>query len=257
MGCPSNVVIGDNLVFSVCTHDPDTGALTDADAAPVYRVYEDEDPVPILTGILAKLDDLNTVGFYTESIACTALAGFEEGKSYTIYVKATVDDDPGGITFAFKCEPLTSFAAAVWNILTSALTTAGSAGIYFLAQLAKIVSGTTITITSPVTVGGDVTTIQGDTYELNDGRSLDWTSALWPDLTSATISVVVRGVTAFAGSVVTPTGTAVVRLELTAVQSATIPADKRAYMVYATQTDGDIICLVSAWWTSKARVSAT
>lgn len=102
MGCQTDVDIGDSLTFSVVTHDPDTGVLTDADAVPSYRIYEDETATPILTGNMAKLDDANTVGFYTEQIACTAANGFESGKSYTIYIEATVDSDTGGITFGFK-----------------------------------------------------------------------------------------------------------------------------------------------------------
>jgi len=104
MGCPSEVVIGDNLVFSICTHDPDTGVLTDADAAPAYRVYEDETAVAILTGTMDKLDDANTTGFYSEILACTALAGFEDGKTYTIYIAATVDGDTGGISYGVKAK---------------------------------------------------------------------------------------------------------------------------------------------------------
>ena len=102
MGCQSEVVLEDNLTFSVCTHDPDTGVLTDADGVPTYRLYEDETATPILTGSMAKLDDANTTGFYTELIACTAANGFESGKSYTIYIIATVDSDQGGISYAFK-----------------------------------------------------------------------------------------------------------------------------------------------------------
>jgi hypothetical protein len=102
MGCPTEVEIGDSLVFSVCTHDPDTGVLTDADSAPSYRVYEDETGTAILTGSMAKLDDANTAGFYTESIACTSANGFESGKTYTVYIAATVDSDTGGISYGFK-----------------------------------------------------------------------------------------------------------------------------------------------------------
>ncbi len=102
MGCQTEVVIGENLVFSITTHDPDTGVLTDADTPPTYRVYEDETETPILTGTMAKLDDANTTGFYTELINCTAANGFENGKTYTVYIQATVDSDTGGITYAFK-----------------------------------------------------------------------------------------------------------------------------------------------------------
>lgn len=101
MGCPSFALIGDYLTFSVCTHDPDTGVLTDADAVPSYRVYEDETGSAILNGDMAKLDDGNTTGFYTERIECSAANGFEDRKTYTIYIEATVDSDKGGISFGF------------------------------------------------------------------------------------------------------------------------------------------------------------
>ena len=102
MGCPTEIEIGDNLIFSICTHDPDTGVLTDADAVPSYRIYEDETATPILTGDMAKLDDANTTGFYTETIACTSGNGFKNGKTYTIYIVATVDADTGGICYGVK-----------------------------------------------------------------------------------------------------------------------------------------------------------
>jgi len=102
MGCPSEVQIGHSLTFGIACHDPDTGVLTDAEAPPTYRIYENETPVPIVTGSMAKLDNANTTGFYTETVACTAAAGFEDGQTYTIYIDATVDGDKGGITFAFK-----------------------------------------------------------------------------------------------------------------------------------------------------------
>lgn len=102
MGCPSSCVLGDNLVFSICTHDPDTGELTDADSIPTYRIYEDETESPILTGSMAKLDDGNTTGFYTELIAASVGNGFEAGKTYTIYIQATVDAATGGIALGFK-----------------------------------------------------------------------------------------------------------------------------------------------------------
>ncbi len=88
MGCQSEVEIGANLTFSVCTHDPDTGVLTDADTVPSYRVYEDETGTAIANGSMAKLDDANTTGFYSEQLACTAANGYEDDKSYTIYIEA-------------------------------------------------------------------------------------------------------------------------------------------------------------------------
>jgi len=102
MGCPSECNLGDTLTFSVTTHDPDTGVLTDAGSVPTYRLYEDETATPILTGDMAKLDDANTTGFYTEKITCSTANGFEVNKTYTVYIEATVDSDKGGITYSFK-----------------------------------------------------------------------------------------------------------------------------------------------------------
>ena len=102
MGCPSACIIETNLTFSICTHDPDTGVLTDADAAPSYRIYEDETGTAIATGDMAKLDDANTTGFYTETITCSNANGYSRDKTYTIYIEATVDSDTGGTSYAFK-----------------------------------------------------------------------------------------------------------------------------------------------------------
>lgn len=106
MGCQAEVLIGDNLTFSVCTHDPDTGILSDAAAPPTYRIYEDESgqiyPAGAALGNMAKLDDAATTGFYTELVACTAANGFEDGKSYNIYIEATVDGVLGGMAYSFK-----------------------------------------------------------------------------------------------------------------------------------------------------------
>ena len=101
MGCQDAVDLGASLVFTVTTHDPDTGTLSDADSVPTYRVYEDETATAILTGSMALLDSANTTGFYSEQIACTAANGFEVDKSYSIYIEMTVDSETGGITFGF------------------------------------------------------------------------------------------------------------------------------------------------------------
>lgn len=82
--------IDDLVTFTVATHSTTTGAATDADAVPAYRVYEDETGTPILTGNMAKLDDANTTGFYSEQITLSAANGFEQGKSYNIHISAAV-----------------------------------------------------------------------------------------------------------------------------------------------------------------------
>lgn len=96
--------VDDLLTFPANTHRFDTGAGTDADAAPDYRVYEDETGTAILTGSMAKLDDANTVGFYTEQITLSAANGFEKGKCYTIYVTATVNSVAATMAHTFQIE---------------------------------------------------------------------------------------------------------------------------------------------------------
>jgi hypothetical protein len=135
MGCQSEVTLGDYLTFSVCTHDPDTGELTDADAAPTYRVYEDETATAILTGTMATLDTATTTGFYSERIACTAANGFENDKTYTIYVSAAVGGDTGGICYGFLCRTL---PADVWAYTSRTLTQTAAA-------VTAAVTGSTVT----------------------------------------------------------------------------------------------------------------
>ena len=102
MGCPTEAALGDSLTFSVTTHDPETAAVTDATGSPTYRVYEEVTGTAILTGALSKLDDSNTTGFYAAKIDCTVENGFEAGKSYSIYVEATVNGVDGAISFGFR-----------------------------------------------------------------------------------------------------------------------------------------------------------
>jgi hypothetical protein len=88
--------INDVLTFSVNTHSFSTGVATNADAAPTYRVYEDNTATPILTGTMAAFDSANAVGQYVAQITLSAANGFEVGKTYTIRIAATV----GGVTGA-------------------------------------------------------------------------------------------------------------------------------------------------------------
>lgn len=87
--------IDDVVTFSVTTHRFDTGAATDADAAPTYRIYENETSTPIVTGTMALLDSTNTAGLYSEAVTLSAASGFEKGKSYNIYITAAVNSVTG------------------------------------------------------------------------------------------------------------------------------------------------------------------
>jgi len=183
MGCPSSCEIEDNLVFSICCHDPDTGVLTDADSAPAYRLYEDETATPILTGTMDKLDDANTTGFYTELIACTAANGFEDGKSYTIYIAATVDSDTGGISYGFKAystkADISAIKAKTDNLPSGIAKNVALAKFDFYMVLASdhVTPATLKTVTGEISKDGGsfaaitnaITEVEGGMYTIASG----------------------------------------------------------------------------------------
>ena len=90
MGFLGTIKLTDNLTFYVNTYTYATGAAVDADAVPGYRVYENETTAPLLTGSMALLDDVDTVGFYSETIAVTTANGFEVGKCYAVRITCVV-----------------------------------------------------------------------------------------------------------------------------------------------------------------------
>lgn len=110
------IKLGANLTFYANTFTPATGAAVDADAVPDYRIYEEETGTPLLTGSMAKLDDANTTGFYSEQVAVSGANGFEAGKSYCVRITGVV----GGVTGA----QVDSFGVAVLS--TDDLATAAA-----------------------------------------------------------------------------------------------------------------------------------
>src|SRR3990170_4302429 len=109
--------IDDALTFYANTTRFDTGAATDADSVPSYRVYEDETTSPLLTGSMALLDSANTAGFYSEQIALSAANGFEAGKQYAIYIAATVNLVAGASHHTFQVGAKVNTMA--WNSLAT------------------------------------------------------------------------------------------------------------------------------------------
>src|SRR5512135_119097 len=111
----------DYITFTCNTHNATTGAATDDDASPTYRIYEDETATPVATGTMAKLDDANTTGFYSERIQLTSPT-FSQGKCYTVYIQATVGAVTGTISHQFQIGAevnnttvASAIADAVWD----------------------------------------------------------------------------------------------------------------------------------------------
>ena len=169
MGCPAEARLGATLIFTITTHDPDTGVLTDADGDPSYRVYEDETGTAILTGTMSKLDDAATTGFYSENIAVSVANGFENGKTYSVYIEATVDSDTGGMTYGFKIIPAQGVQKNValsnfrFTMVSSTDHITPMTGLTVTAEICRDAEGAYSAATNSVTEVGS------GTYEI------DWT----------------------------------------------------------------------------------
>lgn len=152
---------------------------------------------------------------------------------------------------------LTAIAAAVWDRLTSALTTAGSIGALAVTKLGYLVSGGATTVQSPVAANLSVTTYMGDDYDTADSRQLSWTVSSTATLTGGTVAVVIEGLVSLVGAVTAET---TITCDLTAAQTTAIPAGTYDYSVRVTQTvalGSDVLTIVRGRWTSKAALSAT
>lgn len=162
--------IDDFVTFTCNTHDPTTAAEADADSVPTYRVYEDETGTPILTGSMAKLDDTNTLGFYSEQIQLTAANGFEAGKSYNIRIAATVGSVSGvtirnlQVTSVTAAPTAAAIADAVWDEATTGHTTSGTFGEQLKTNVDAILVDTGTTLDGKIdTIDTVVDAILADT----------------------------------------------------------------------------------------------
>src|SRR3989337_2081717 len=95
--------IDDYVTLIATTHRFSSGAVY-APTAITYRVYEDATAVEIVADTAMTNFDTET-GFYLDRIQCTAVLGYEVGKTYTALIKATVDS-------------VAAITAYTWRILT-------------------------------------------------------------------------------------------------------------------------------------------
>jgi hypothetical protein len=132
MGCPAEVFIGHNLLFSINVHDPETGYAIDADVPPSFRLYDSDSGATLMQGEMGKLDDANTVGYYAKEIACTAINGFAHGVSYSIYIEAFVKNspEPGTISYGFRAIDLSTIQVAQSNVVNTTLSSAHGSGMW-------------------------------------------------------------------------------------------------------------------------------
>src|SRR3990167_6696943 len=95
--------IDDYVTLIATTHRFSSGAAY-APTAITYRVYDDATAIEIVADTAMTNFDTET-GFYLDRIQCTAVLGYEVGKTYTALIKATVDS-------------VAAITAYTWRILT-------------------------------------------------------------------------------------------------------------------------------------------
>lgn len=112
-----------------------------------------------------------------------------------------------------------------------------------------------VSVTSPVVQGGDVSIIQGDSYLAVDNRAVEWTDdgGTWPDLTGATALLILHvnsGSSGLGLTVVTPSGPGKrLRLELTATASGAMTSRTSPYSIRVVLADGSTVTLARGNWT--------
>jgi hypothetical protein len=200
----------------------------------------------VVDAIKAKTDNLPA------SPAATGDIPTSEDVADAVWDELLVEHAVGGSTG----EALSASGSASDPLLNQVPGTyaSGTAG----AALGHIGSGQIIT-ESHVAQSGDVRTTQGDDYSVASGRAIEWTdaSAGWPDLTDATVQVVIGGVMGLAGSVVTPSGSGKkLRLALTHQQTTEIRVGAHPFQVIVKLNNDDEITLVDAVWISRRRLAA-
>ena len=132
-------------------------------------------------------------------------------------------------------------AAAVWDRLTTGLTTVGSVGAYLLSKLGLLVSGS-VALSSPLAEDGTTIRLyEGDDYQVADGRQIDFTVSTTATLAGASVAIVLEGVNTYEGSVVDET---TVRWVLTDTETSLIPTGETLrYSVRATLVSENVVTL--------------
>ena len=122
-----------------------------------------------------------------------------------------------------------------------------------VAAIDAKVGAATVTVTAPITISGDVTVVQGDDYALADGREISWTNRAdtWPNLSGAAVIVRVEfpEPVEYLATVITPTGTQTIHLELGAADTADMPAGQADYRLVATLAPSRHVTLIQGHWT--------
>jgi len=207
-------------------------------------VYEGTTATPIISG--ASATEL-AGGLYYYTLSSGSVDAIGQYIAIFKTTDATVDQKDLPAVWTIGTAGVENLDAAISNLPTAAeVWTSGT-------RTLTSVSG--ITVSSPLAADGQhMEVVQGDDYANDDGRSFEWTSSSWPDLTGSTIVWTYYNLKDTADTAVVsmtaPTvgsGSQTIRLELTAAVTKLMTDGVNRYVfdVQATlQTSGNIITLV-------------
>src|SRR3990170_831739 len=207
--------IDDYVTLIATTHRFSSGAAY-APTAITYRVYEDATDVEIVADTAMTNFDTET-GFYLDRIQCTAVLGYEVGKTYTALIKATVDS-------------VAAITAYTWRILTPPVNVAQWLG----------------TACATPTVNGvpevDLTHIEGTAHASTSIRA-NLISILGTTLTETAGQIAAAFKQFF--DIGTPTGNMKAITNVVTATNLTTNNDKTGYSINGTKTTLDALNDVS------------
>lgn len=158
----------------------------------------------------------------------------------------------GVMVYIVNTANMANVVKQVWDEPLSEHTTLGTAGetlVDIQTQLIAIGNGV-VTVVSPVGTNHALALVAGDDYYATDGRSLDYTSTGWPDMSGATITFMAHNRVDESGTRIAVTGIVMsatsIRVELSSAQTAQLGTGRGEYSIYAAlDTTAHQVTLVS------------
>ena len=85
------VPLNGTIHFDEVTSNPTTGEVSDADSAPTFAVFEEDNDTDLLSAAGVMIKRVGLTGNYKGSFTVSAANGFEVGKFYNVVTEATVN----------------------------------------------------------------------------------------------------------------------------------------------------------------------
>jgi hypothetical protein len=125
-----DIPLDEVIYFDVITSNPTTGAVSDADSAPTFEVFEEATDTAIVSGTTTKRT--SKTGDYRGTTTLSTANGYESGKWYSIIVSGTVSGVSAKVVAkTFRVIPDQSLGNAIvtYDVVAASAT---SQSMYFL-----------------------------------------------------------------------------------------------------------------------------